>query len=98
MKRILRVVWRAARPLRRALAARFDQHLDRHFQNWVARVEQAQADQRHAAADMQLVADALVRELVRLQSQVQRLHETVELTLVDRNDAPELLPARRRVA
>jgi hypothetical protein len=87
-----------AGPVRRALAARFDQHLDRHFQAWLARVEQVLADQKHTAADTQLVADALVRELVRLQSQVQRLHETVELALLDRDEAPEALPARRRVA
>jgi hypothetical protein len=78
VKRILRAVWRAVRPLREALAARFDQHLDRHFENWLVRVERVGSDQKHAIADMQLVADTLIRELVRLQTQVQRLQEAVE--------------------
>lgn len=96
---MLKVVWRVAGPLRRAIAARFDQHLDRHLQSWSDRIEHAQADQRHASAEMQLVADALVRELVRLQSQVQRLQEAVESTLVDRDDARrEATITRRRVA
>ena len=94
---MLRVVWRAAGPVRRALAARFDQHLDRYFQNWLARVEQAQADQRQISNDMQLVADAMVRELVRLQSQVQRLHEAVE-TLAEGDGANQALAPHRRAA
>jgi hypothetical protein len=60
-------------------------------------VEQAQADQSQISTDMQLVADAMVREMVRLQSQVQRLHEAVE-TLADRESAGHDLAPRRRVA
>ena len=78
VKRILKLVWRAGRPIHKALASRFDQHLDRHLEAWFARVQQAQADENERADNLQLVADALVRELVRLQSQVQRLQEAVE--------------------
>lgn len=41
-------------------------------------MQRAQADENERAANLQLVADALVRELVRLQSQLQRLQEAVE--------------------
>lgn len=78
VKRILKLVWRAGRPIREAVASRFDQHLDRHLQAWFSRVQQAQAEENERAANLQLVADAMVRELVRLQSQVQRLQEAVE--------------------
>lgn len=74
----MKTVWRLARPARRAIAARFDQHLDCHLQSWVSRVEQVHAEQQFTAADTQLVADAMVRELVRLQSQIQRLQEAIE--------------------
>jgi hypothetical protein len=97
VKSILRLVWRTARPVREALASRFDQHLDRHLGAWFARVQRAQADENERAANMQLVADALVRELVRLQSQVQRLEEAVERQT---NEAEHLqdIPPRRQVA
>lgn len=78
VKRILKLVWRAGRPIREALSSRFDQHLDRHLETWFARVQRVQAEENERAANLQLVADAMVRELVRLQSQVQRLQEAVE--------------------
>ena len=78
MKRILRILWKLAKPVREALAARFDQHLDRHLECWFARFQRVHAEEKETVANMQLVSDALVRELVRLQSQVQRLQEAVE--------------------
>jgi hypothetical protein len=95
---MLKVVWRAVGPLRRALAARVDRHLDRHLQGWLDRTEQVQADQKRSSAEMQLVADALIRELVRLQRQVERLQVAVELTLVDREDVDDRIASHRRVA
>ena len=96
VKRILRSVWRGVRPLRVALASRFDQHLDHHLQCWFARVQRAQADEKEAVANIQLVTDALVRELVRLQSQVQRLEEAIERA--DAADGRESVARRRQVA
>ncbi|HQU42578.1 MAG TPA: hypothetical protein PK867_07180 [Pirellulales bacterium] len=77
VKRLFKAVWRLGQPLRRALAARFDRQLAGHFQAWFARVEQVHAEQQHSAAEMELVADAMVRELVRLQTQIRGLHEAI---------------------
>ncbi|HVA49334.1 MAG TPA: hypothetical protein VNH11_23415 [Pirellulales bacterium] len=77
IKRLFKAFWSLGQPLRRALAARFDRQLSGHFQTWFARVEQVHAEQRRSAAEMELVADAMVRELLRLQSQIRGLHEAI---------------------
>ena len=98
VKRILKLVWRAGRPIREALASRFDQHLDQHLEAWFARVQRAQAEENERAANLQLVADAMVRELVRLQSQVQRLQEAVEQQASDNGTQVAAPSALRQVA
>jgi hypothetical protein len=77
LKRLMKRAWRLASPVRKALVTRFDQHLDRHLQNWFNRTEQFHAEQQRAGSEMQLVADAMVRELVRLQVQINGLEETI---------------------
>lgn len=77
LKRLIKRAWQLASPVRRALTARFDQHLDRHLQNWFSRTEQFHAEQQRAGGEMQLVADAMVRELMRLQVQIHSLEEAI---------------------
>jgi iron-sulfur cluster repair protein YtfE (RIC family) len=82
VKYLLKAVWRRALPMRMELAERFDQHLDEqldgHLRTWISHVERVYADHQQNTAELQLVTDAMVRELVRLQSQIQGLQQAVE--------------------
>lgn len=93
VKRVVRAIWRLGQPLRRAVAARIDQRLSAHFQTWFDRVEQVHAEQRRSSAEMELLADAMVRELVRLQAQIRGLHEAIA-----RHTASQETPADERQA
>ena len=82
VKYLLKAVWRRALPMRMKLTERFDQHLDEqlngHLRTWISHVERVYADHQQNTAELQLVTDAMVRELVRLQSQLQGLQQAVE--------------------
>ena len=93
VKRIVRAIWRLGQPLRQAVAARLDQQLSAHFQSWFARVEQVHTEQQRSAAEMELLADAMVRELVRLQAQIRGLHEAIA-----RHTASQETPGDQRQA
>ncbi|HVX13006.1 MAG TPA: hypothetical protein VHC22_17615 [Pirellulales bacterium] len=77
VKQLCKRVWKFAYPVRRAISARVDQQVDRHFQRWFCRTEHFQAEQERASGEMRLIADAMVREMVRLQMQIHGLREAV---------------------
>jgi hypothetical protein len=83
----LKLVWRLLRPLRRPLVARFDfrivQLLGDQFQGLSTQmnrlsVQVAQAHDQHLATtrDMNVFVEGLVREIARLQAQLQALSQT----------------------
>lgn len=90
---LARRLWNLALPARQAAVGRIDRLLDRHMQLWFERTEPARARQQQAGEDMMLVADALVRELARLQSQVAALEEAIA-----RLESAERAPGLRRGA
>lgn len=76
-RQLARRFWNLALPLRRRAAGRIDHYLDRHVQLWLDRTEQARTEQQRTIEDVTLVADALVRELARLQAQIEALEQAV---------------------
>jgi hypothetical protein len=93
IKSIARRVWRALDPLRRPLLRKFtyqvnrsvipdvEDRLDRHTKVVLGRLEPIEARCKYAEAfvqELSLVLDSMVRELTRLQSQVEGLHERIE--------------------
>ena len=83
----LKLVWRLLRPLRRPLVARFDyrivqllgvefQGLSTQMNRLSVQVAQAQDQQLATIREMNLFVEGLVREIARVQSQVQVLSQT----------------------
>ena len=70
LKKLGRHVWRSSTPVRRPLAARFD----RHMVNLLHQIPQPPAP----PADLDLVLESVVRDLARLQVQVERLRQEIE--------------------
>ncbi|MGH7134399.1 MAG: hypothetical protein ACREHD_01585 [Pirellulales bacterium] len=81
--KILRGLWNRLAPMRHRIGVRLDRRLDRHVELWLARTEPLRAEQQKATVDLLLVADALVRELARLQTQVDGLAQAI----ADQNSA-----------
>ncbi len=78
MKRLLKLsikaVWRLALPLRRPIIARLDELIRRNAVQPPPQLHVA----CHVPEETSLVMDHMVRELVRLQIQINRLQQTVE--------------------
>lgn len=78
MKRLLKLsikaVWRLALPLRRPIIARLDELIRRNAVQPPPQLHVA----CHVPEETSLVMDHMVRELVRLQLQINRLQQTVE--------------------
>lgn len=83
----LKLGWRLLRPLRRPLVARFDyrivqllgvefQGLSTQMNRLSVQVAQAQDQQLATIREMNIFVEGLVREIARLQSQVQALSQT----------------------
>ncbi|HEX5446131.1 MAG TPA: hypothetical protein VFW87_20050 [Pirellulales bacterium] len=78
LKNALRAVWRLSAGVRRRLAERIDRHLIAQFEPWLARVDRAHAQNQLLARDVELLGDAIIRELARLQSHVEALDERLQ--------------------
>jgi hypothetical protein len=80
---------RLVSPVRRAITGALHRVLDHHIQLWLSRTAPVREEQQRASGEMLLVADAMVRELVRLQSQLQTLEQVVvEHAVADDNRQP----------
>ena len=79
IKKLARTLWRTTAPVRRPLVSTFDQHL-------VQLVQPLLLVQREPSAEVELALRSVVRELGRLQSQVQSLQQQIAaLQSSDRN-------------
>ena len=79
IKRTLRAIWELAGPIRRPIARRMEQFIARSVPDRHA---------CHVSAETGLLMDLMVRELVRLQKQVDQVQQALE----------ELTPARTGLA
>jgi hypothetical protein len=78
IKKVVRTLWRTTAPIRRPLVSAFDQHLVQLLQPVVV--------YREPSAEVELALRSVVRELGRLQMQVQGLQQQIDdLQSSDRN-------------
>ncbi len=88
LKAILKPFWRATLPIRRPFTAR----LEAFFRRCMPVPPPPAVDK--TAAEITVVLDHVIRELLRLQDQVALLRETVEDLASDREDASPVLRAK----
>jgi hypothetical protein len=90
---LFRKAWRLSGPLRQPLFRQLDEHLAVGVERLSAELAAGQAASAQALAEMNLLTESLVRELVRLQIQLDQLHQHQEQEIL-------LLPwaDRRRAA
>ncbi|HET6884132.1 MAG TPA: hypothetical protein VFI31_28515 [Pirellulales bacterium] len=91
-QRLRRLAW----PVRRAMSGAVHRVLDHHIQLWLSRTAPARIEQERASGEMLLVADAMVRELVRLQNQLQTLEQAIVERGIDHDFPPSV--ERRKAA
>lgn len=92
---LFRKAWRLSGPLRQPFFRQLDQHLAVGVERLSGELAAAEAGHAQALAEINLLTDSLVRELVRLQIQLDQLHQHQE-----QEQEILLLPwaARRRAA
>lgn len=90
---LFRKAWRLSGPLRQPFLRELDQHLAVGVERLSAELAAGQAANAQALAEMNLLTESLVRELVRLQIQLDQSHQDQEQEIL-------LLPwaARQRAA
>lgn len=91
IKSLVRPLWRLAAPIRRPIVRKFDQHMIRLFDHLPRAVEAPPAWPAPVVeppADLELLLNSVVRELARLQMQVEVLQEKIDdLQASDRGGA-----------
>lgn len=90
VKRIVRRLWRLTQPVRHPLVRRLTQFLDERFANQLsprfARVDAIQLGHGELVRDLELLSESMVRELVRLQTQVESIERLLQTVLSDSTD------------
>ncbi|HEV3002879.1 MAG TPA: hypothetical protein VGX78_00390 [Pirellulales bacterium] len=71
IKKVLSVPWRMASPLRRPMARRLDAYLAEQLQREMRPLVRAVSEQNVQLRDLNLCAESTIRELVRLQIQLE---------------------------
>ena len=93
VRKLVQRLRKLASPVRRAMIGAVHRVLDHHIQLWLSRTEPVRVEQERASGEMLLVADAMVRELVRLQNQLQTLEQAIVEQGAD-HDAPPSVERR----
>lgn len=97
VKRIARRLWRLTQPIRRPLVRRLTHFLDERFASQLgprfARVDAIQHGHGELVRDLELLSESMVRELVRLQTQVEAIERLLQTVADGSSGEGVALPA-----
>lgn len=97
LKRIISRFWRLTQPVRHPLVRRLTQFLDERFANQLAprfaRVDAIQCNHGELVRDLELLSESMVRELVRLQTQVESIERLLQTVVADSTGEGATQPA-----
>lgn len=87
VKRIAGRLWRLTQPIRHPLVRRLTLFLDERFSNQLsprfARVDAIQRGHGELVRDLDLLSESMVRELVRLQTQIESIERLLQSVVAD---------------
>jgi hypothetical protein len=87
VKRIFRALWRLAQPVRHPLTQRLTRFFDERFSSQLgprfAHIDVIQRGHGDLVRDVELLSESMVRELVRLQTQVETIEQLLQSLLAD---------------
>jgi hypothetical protein len=101
VKRLLKVCWNGVSPAIRPFVRRVDAHLDSHIGRLAEQMSAWHAQQVQSVRDFELLAESLVREVVRLQAQIVLLEENLHAALgsvQEEGGSPALRPTKSQAA